>query len=122
MTKIITSVLIKNKENDNNGKIEKSIFDFENLNQISLDEYLSNLKRIISDNSYREKEEEPYIQTINLPQQYILPPKLDLIEYKNITKNINSILEIKKPVIINAELQKFMKILNNKKEKKYIST
>jgi hypothetical protein len=37
MTKVITSMLIKNKENDNNGKIEKSIFDFENLNQISLD-------------------------------------------------------------------------------------
>jgi hypothetical protein len=32
MTKVITSVLIKNKENDNNGKIEKSIFNFENLN------------------------------------------------------------------------------------------
>ena len=121
MTKIITSVLIKNKENDNNGKIEKSIFDFENLNQISLDEYLSNLNRIISDNSYREKEEEPYIQTINLPQQYIPPPKLDLIEYENITKNINSILEIKKPVIKNAKLQKFMKIFKNKKEKKSIS-
>jgi hypothetical protein len=68
MTNVITSVLIKNKENGNNGKIEKSIFDFENLNQISLDEYLSYLKRIISDNSYREKEEEPYIQTINFPQ------------------------------------------------------
>ena len=121
MTKVITSVLIKNKENDNNSKIEKSIFNFENLNQISLDEYLSNLKRIISDNSYREKEEEPYIQTINLPQQYIPPPKLDLIEYENITKNINSILEIKKPVIKNAELQKFMKIFKNKKEKKSIS-
>ena len=121
MTKVITSLLIKNKENDNNGKIEKSIYNIENLNQISLYEYLSNLKRIISDHSYREKEEEPYIQPINLPQQYIPPPKLDLIEYKNITKNINSILEIKKPIIKNAELQKFMKIFKNKKEKKRIS-
>ena len=50
--------------------------------------YLSNLKRIISDNSYREKEEEPYIQAINLPKQYIPPPKLDLIEYENIKKII----------------------------------
>ena len=36
MLKVITSVLIKNKEGDNNYKIEKSIFNFENLNQISL--------------------------------------------------------------------------------------
>lgn len=47
--------LIKNKEGDNNDKIEKSIFNFENLNQIFLNEYLSNLKGIISDNSYIEK-------------------------------------------------------------------
>ena len=53
MIKAITSFLIKNKEVDKNSKIEKSIFNFENLNQMSLNEYLSNLKGIISDNSYR---------------------------------------------------------------------
>jgi hypothetical protein len=42
MIKAITSFLIKNKEVDNNSKIEKSIFNFENLNQMSLNEYLSN--------------------------------------------------------------------------------
>jgi hypothetical protein len=44
-----------------------------------------------------------------------------LIEYENIIKNINSILEIKKPVIKNTELKKFIKIFKNKKEKKSIS-
>ena len=69
MIKVITSVLIKNKEGDNNDKIEKSIFNFENLNKISLNEYLSNLKGIISDNSYGEKKEDPYIQTTDLPKK-----------------------------------------------------
>ena len=121
MIKAITSFLIKNKEFDNNSKIEKSIFNFENLNQMSLNEYLSNLKGIISDNCYREKEEDPYIQTNNLPQQYIPPPKLDLIEYENITKNVNSIFEVKNPVIKDTELQNFMKIFKIQKDKKSIS-
>jgi hypothetical protein len=121
MIKAITSFLIKNKEVDNNSKIEKSIFNFENLNQISLNEYLSNLKGIISDNSYREKEEDPYIQTNNLPQQYIPPPKLDLIEYENITKNVNSIFEVKNPIIKDTELQNFMKIFKIQKDKISIS-
>jgi hypothetical protein len=121
MIKAITSFLIKNKEFDNNSKIEKSKFNFENLNQMSLNEYLSNLKGIISDNCYREKEENPYIQTNNLPQQYIPPPKLDLIEYENITKNVNSIFEVKNPVIKDTELQNFMKIFKIQKDKKSIS-
>ena len=121
MIKVITSILIKNKEGDNNDKIEKSIFNFENLNQISLNEYLSNLKGIISDNSYIEKEEDPYIQTIDLTQKYIPPPKLDLIEYENITKKINSILEVKNPVIKDTELPKFMKIFKIQKDKISIS-
>ena len=121
MIKVITSVLIKNKEGDNNDKIEKSIFNFENLNKISLNEYLSNLKGIISDNSYGEKEEDPYIQTTDLPKKYIPPPKLDLIEYENITKNVNSILEVKNPVIKETELPKFMKIFKIQKDKISIS-
>ena len=97
--KEITSVLIKNKEDDNNNKIEKSFFNVGNLNKISLNEYLSHLKEIISDNSYREIEEEPYNQVIDLPQQYIPPPKLDMVEFENIIKNINPILEDKNPFI-----------------------
>ena len=88
---------------------------------MSLNEYLSNLKGIISDNCYRVKEEDPYIQTNNLPQQYIPPPKLDFIEYENITKNINSIFEVKNPIIKDTELQNFMKIFKIQKDKKSIS-
>lgn len=121
MIKVIASVLIKNKEGDYNDKIEKSFSNFENLNKISLNEYLSNLKGIISDNSYGEKEEDPYIQIIDLPKKYIPPPKLDLIEYENITKNVNSILEVKNPVIKDTELPKFMKIFKIQKYKIIIS-
>ena len=121
MIKVIISVLIKNKEGDNNDKIEKSIFNFENLNKISLNEYLSNLKGIISDNSYGEKKEDPYIQTTDLPKKYIPPPKLDLREYENITKNVNSILEVKNRVIKDTELPKFMKIFKIQKDKISIS-
>jgi len=121
LIKVITSVLIKNREDDNNDKIENSTFNFETLNQISLNEYLTNLEKIISDNFFREKEEEPYIKTIKLPQQYILPPKLDLIEYENITKNLNSILEVENPFIKSSEFKKFMKVFKIQREKINIS-
>jgi hypothetical protein len=44
-----------------------------------------------------------------------------LREYENITKNVNSIFEVKNPVIKDTELQNFMKIFKIQKDKISIS-
>ena len=44
---------------------------------------LLKLKKIITDDSYKQIKREPYINTINLPHPYEKVPKLDFIEFED---------------------------------------
>ena len=65
--KSIINILRRNKDKDNNNKIEKSIFEIKELNNISFKYNLKNLGNILKDNSLREIKEEPFTKKIKMP-------------------------------------------------------
>ena len=58
--KSILNILRRYKDKDNNNKIEKSIFEIKDLNNIPSKDNLKNLGNILINNSFREIKEEPY--------------------------------------------------------------
>ena len=117
--KSIINVLRRFKEKDNNDKTEKSIFEVKELKNIPLNKNLTNFGIMINDNSLREIKEEPYIKKIKLPQIQETVPKLSQKEFKELTKNIGSVLKVHNPINNDEkyEIKNFMKLFKIKKEK-----
>ena len=117
--KSLLNVLRRYKEKDNNDKTEKGIFEISECNNIPLNVNLENLGKMITDESIREIKEEPYIKKIKLPQQQEAVPKLNQKEFKEISRNIGSILKIQTPIKDDEknEIRTFMKLFKIKKEK-----
>ena len=117
--KAILNVLRRYKDKDNNDKTEKAIFEVQELNNIPLDDNLTNLGKMISDDTLKEIREEPYIKKIKLPQQQEAPPKINKKEFKEISKNIGTILRIQNQLDdkVKHEIRTFMKLFKIKKEK-----
>lgn len=109
--KSILNVLRKYIDNDNNNKIEKSIFEIKKLNNIPSKDNLKNLGNILIDNSLTKKIK------IALLQETV--PKLSRNEIKEISKNIGSIIKASNgisKVNIN-QIRTFMKLFIIRKEK-----
>ena len=98
--KQILSVLRRYKDKDNNCKTEKIFFDINALQMqnIELDELkdnvLSNFEKMISDNALRDIKEDPYIKKIKLPSLQEADPRVDKKQFKEISKNISSIIKV----------------------------
>ena len=112
----LVSVLRRVKEKDNDDKIENACFEIEKLGSIY--ESIETLEKIFSDNSLREIKEEPYVKKIQLTQKKKVPPKLNQNEFKEIIKNIGSIIKIENPLEEKEKkkISEFMKTFKIKKE------
>ena len=117
--KSITTILRRYKERDNMDKTEKSLFEIEKLDNIPSGNNLINLGKIISDDTFREMKDEPYIKKVQLPHQHEAAPKINKKEFNEISKNIGSILKIKNKIEddVKAEIRNFMKLFKIRKEK-----
>ena len=123
--KSILNVLRRYKDKDNNREIEKSIFEIKelkNFQNISLKEFQDNLENIgkmCTDNSLREIKEDPYVKKIKMPSIQESVPKLSQKEFKEISKNIGSILKVQNPINNEkkSEITSFMKSFKIKKDK-----
>ena len=117
--KSIINVLRRIKQKDNNEKTEKSIFEVKELKNIPLEKNLTNFGAMIGDNSLKEIREEPYVKKIKLPQIQEAVPKLNQKEFKEISKNIGSILKVQNPINNDEKsaIKSFMKLFKIKKEK-----
>ena len=89
------------------------------LKNIPLSKNLINFGLMLRDNPLKEIKEEPYIKKIKLPQIQETVPKLSQKEFKEISKNIGSILKIQNPPNneVKAEIKSFMESFTIKKEK-----
>jgi len=117
--KLILNILKRNKDKDNNNKIEKPIFKIKEFNNISFKYNLKNLENILKDNSLREIKDEPYTKKIKIPLIQEPIPKLDQNENKEISKNIDSIMKILNKINNDNknEIRTFMKLFKIGKEK-----
>ena len=117
--KAIIGVLRRYKENNNNDNTEKALFEIEKLDNIPSGNSLINLEKSVSDDTLREMREEPFIKKVKLVQQQEAPPKVNREEFKEISKNIGSIIKIKKQIKDEdkSEVRNFMKLFKIKKEK-----
>ena len=117
--KSIINVLRRYKKDNNNIKTEKSIYEIAELKNVPIDKNLADFEVMIKDNSLKEIREEPFIKKIKLPLIQETAPKLSKEEFKEISKNIGSILKVQNPISNEEtiEIKKFMKIFKIKKEK-----
>lgn len=117
--KAVINILRRYKDYDNNAKTEKALFEIDKLNSLPLGNNLMNLGKIVSDDTFREMREEPFIKKIKLNKQQEAAPKLNKKEFKEISKNIGSILKIKNGIKDEekSEIRNFMKLFKIKKEK-----
>ena len=123
--KKILSVLRRYKDKDNNSKTEKAFFDINELQIQSIelkelnDNVLSNFGKMISDNTLRDIKEEPYIKKIKLPSLQEAVPKVDKKEFKEISKNIGSIIKVQNQINndIKTTFRQFIRTFKIKKEK-----
>ena len=111
-------MLLVNKENNNEDRIERPLFKIEKLNEGSIKENLLNIKKIISDDSYTEIKREPYIQKNNLYHQFEILPHLELIEFEEFSKNKSSILKVSNNIKDDStnEVKEFMKFFKLEEE------
>ena len=93
--------------------MKESKFEIDKFVKIELSENFDNLSNIISeDNKYLKLNEEPYIDKIKLEKIKLEKIKersknLNQKEFKEITKNLGSILNAKNP--LNQDITEFMK-------------
>ena len=129
-TKQIINILRRYKDKDNNNKTEKSLFEVNSLPQIqnlSLEDpennMLSNFVKMIADNTLRDIREEPYIKKIKLPLLQEAVPKINKKEFKEISKNIGSILKVQNPINndIKNKFRNFIKTFKIRKDKLNLS-
>ena len=110
---VIIQSLIRKKINENKDDTKESKFEIDKFVKIELSENFDNLSNIISeDNKYLKLNEEPYIDKIKLEKIKLEKIKersknLNQKEFKEITKNLGSILNAKNPV--NQDITEFMK-------------
>ena len=110
---VIIQSLIRKKINENKDDTKESKFEIDKFVKIELSENFDNLSNIISeDNKYLKLNEEPYIDKIKLEKIKLEKIKersknLNQKEFKEITKNLGSILNAKNP--LNQDITEFMK-------------
>ena len=105
---VIIQSLIRKKINENKDDTKESKFEIDKFVKIELSENFDNLSNIISeDNKYLKLNEEPYIDKIKLEQIKERSKNLNQKEFKEITKNLGSILNAKNP--LNQDITEFMK-------------
>ena len=105
---VIIQSLIRKKINENKDDTKESKFEIDKFVKIELNENFDNLSNIISeDNKYLKLNEEPYIDKIKLEKIKERSKNLNQKEFKEITKNLGSILNAKNPV--NQDITEFMK-------------
>ena len=105
---VIIQSLIRKKINENKDDTKESKFEIDKFVKIELSENFDNLSNIISeDNKYLKLNEEPYIDKIKLEKIKERSKNLNQKEFKEITKNLGSILNAKNPV--NQDITEFMK-------------
>ena len=105
---VIIQSLIRKKINENKDDTKESKFEIDKFVKIELSENFDNLSNIISeDNKYLKLNEEPYIDKIKLEKIKERSKNLNQKEFKEITKNLGSILNAKNP--LNQDITEFMK-------------
>ena len=105
---VIIQSLIRKKINENKDDTKESKFEIDKFVKIELSENFDNLIYIISeDNKYLKLNEEPYIDKIKLEKIKERSKNLNQKEFKEITKNLGSILNAKNP--LNQDITEFMK-------------
>ena len=104
---VIIQSLIRKKINNNKDDTKESKFEIDKFVKIELTNF-DNLSNIISeDNKYLKLNEEPYIDKIKLEKIKERSKNLNQKEFKEITKNLGSILNAKNP--LNQDITEFMK-------------
>ena len=105
---VIIQSLIRKKINENKDDTKESKFEIDKFVKIELSENFDNLSNIISeDNKNLKLNEDPYIDKIKLEKIKERSKNLNQKEFKEITKNLGSILNAKNPV--NQDITEFMK-------------
>lgn len=118
---VIIKSLIRKTKNENKEPTKESKFEIDKLEKIQLIENFDNLNNILSNaNKYLKVNEEPYIDKIKLEQIQETAKKLSPKEFKEITKNLGSILNVINPVKI--DISDFMKTFKIPKERINLSS
>jgi hypothetical protein len=123
---VIKKSLIRDINNENKDETKESKFEIDKLEKIESYENFDNLKEILKTanknlNRYKEEEKEPYVNKIKLEQIQETAKKLSSEEFKEITKNLGSILNVKNP-IKNDIYKDFMKTFKISKERINLSS
>ena len=114
---VIKKSLIRNINNENKDETKEKIESYENFD--NLKEILKTANKNL--NSYKEEEEETYVNKIKLEQIQEIAKKLDSNEFKEITKKFRLNIKCKNP-IKNDILKDFMKTFKISKERINLSS
>ena len=118
------NVLRRNKNNDNDYIIEKSLIEIKEINNIPSKGNSNHLGNILIDNYLREIKDEPYTKKIKMPLIQEPIPELDQSEVKEISKNIISFKNISNEInnYDKNEIKTFMKLIKIRREKINLSS
>ena len=121
---VLLNIFNRNKYQDNNKETAKAVFEIDQCKHIPLNDEVTNLRKIICDDSLTKIENRIFIKNIELPKSQEITPKLNQNEYKELLKNVGSIIKLNIPLKDEekSEISKLMKIFKIKIEKINLSS